>query len=135
MQEALWCWQEARRADQVGSALLRIRDNIGLDFYEATTALLREVESSSRLLRDLYDLFPIYRPQVPTVSQHLAVILPSFQKILKDMIIYLDHENLPALDKWNTMNERLGGQDGMNLTQCFVLYIEYLVQNIRLLSR
>jgi hypothetical protein len=135
MQEVSGCWWEARRCDLVAAALLRIRAALSLDFYNPITDLLREVESTSRLLRDLYDLFPVYKSSVPTLIYYLNVLLPCLCKTLRDMMIYIDNDALPPLTQWALVNERLAEQGGMSLTERFVMYIEFLVQLVRLLSR
>jgi len=93
MEELLGCWREARRADMVAAGLLRCRNILDLEFYDQISAVLREVESSSRLLRDLYDLFPIYRSRVPIVIYSLNLLLPSICKSMKEMTLYLEHES------------------------------------------
>lgn len=134
MEECFGCWQEARRADKVASLLLTLRTSLP-EYYENISAVLREVESASRLLRDLYDLFPIYRARVPMVRYYLNVILPTFQKTLLDMLNYVDNGELPARTQWTLMGQRLGEQGGMTLAQRFGMYCEALVQTVRLLSR
>jgi len=37
------------------------------------------------------------------------------------MLIYVDHDSLPALSQWNLLNERLGDQGGMDLVARFVM--------------
>jgi hypothetical protein len=135
MEELFGCWQEARRADKVADILLSIRTTLSPSFYENISAVLKEVESASRLLRDLYDLFPIYRSRVPVVLYYLNVVLPTFQKTMRDMLIYIDNEDLPARTQWSLMSQRLADQGGMTLAQRFVMYCEALVQTVRLLSR
>jgi hypothetical protein len=135
MEELLGCWREAQRADKVAVELLRIRSVLNPEFYHHITAVLREVESSSRLLRDLYDLFPIYRARVPIILYYLNVILPSLCKTLRDMMIYIDNNSLPARTQWTLMYERMGDQGGMTLVARHLMYCEFLVQLIRLFSR
>ena len=135
MEELLGCWREAQRADKVADGLLKIRTTLDLEFYDQISAVLREVETTSRLLRDLYDLFPIYRSRVPIIVYYLNVILPSLQRTLKEMKLYLEHENLPARTQWSLMSDRLNQQGGMTLAARFVMYVELLVQLVRLLSR
>ena len=118
--ELFGCWQEARRCDRAATELYRIRDTIELEFWEAVTFLLREVESTSRLLRDLHDLFPIYKARVPIVIHYLTIILPCLQKTLRDMMIYIDNA-IPAPTQWEYLNERLSNQGGMGLTPRFVM--------------
>lgn len=134
MEELLGCWREAQRADKVSTELLRIRKTLGLDFYDHITAMLREIESSSRLLRDLYDLFPIYKDRVPIIVYYLNVVLPSLCKTLSHMLIYVDNPSLPARSQWVLMCERMEEQVGMTLVARHVMYNEFLVQLIRLLS-
>jgi len=135
MEELLGCWREAQRADKAVVQLLRIRTVLDLEFREHITAVLREIESSSRLLRDLYDLFPIYRSRVPIVIYYLDIILPSFERTIKNMMVYIDNDAFPARTQWTLMVERLGDQGGMSLPTRFVMYVDMLVQLVRLLSR
>lgn len=67
MEEVQGCWQEAKRADVAAVRLLRIRAELGVEFHEHLTAVLRALESVRRLLRDLYDLFPIYSARVSMI--------------------------------------------------------------------
>lgn len=121
MEELFGCWQEARRCDRVAAELVRIRNTTELEFWDPVTVLLREVESTSRLLRDLHDLFPIYRPRVPIVIHYLTIILPCLQKTLRDMMIYIDNA-IPAPTQWEYLNERLSNQGGIGLAPRFVMY-------------
>ena len=127
--------QEAKRADKVSTHLLRIRSVVDLEFYDTITAVLRNVESASRLLRDLYDLFPIYRLRVPIILYYLNVSLPSLCKTMRDMMIYLDNDNLPPARQWTLMYERLSEQGGIGLAARFVMFVDMLVQLVRLLSK
>ena len=113
------CWQEARRCDRVATELLRIRNST--DLWTPVTFLLREVETTSRLLRDLHDLFPIYRSRISIVVYYLTVILPCLQKTLRDIMIYIDHEAIPAPTQWELLNQRLNDQGGMGLAPRFVM--------------
>ena len=122
MEELFGCWQEAQRCDRVATELLRIRSTTGLEFYDPITILLREVETTSRLLRDLHDLFPIYRDRVSIVLYYLTVILPCLQRTLRDMVICIDHEALSARVQWVVMMERLQNQGGMGLAPRFAMY-------------
>jgi hypothetical protein len=135
MEELLGCWREAQRADKIAEGLLRIRTVLDLEFYDQISAVLREVESTSRLLRDLYDLFPIYRSRVPIIIYYLNVILPSLTRTMKEMIFYIEHESLTARSQWTLMSDRLSQQGGMTLAARFVMFVEMLVQLVRLLSR
>ncbi len=135
MEELLGCWREAQRADKVADGLLKLRTTLDLEFYDQISAVLKEVETTSRLLRDLYDLFPIYRSRVPIIVYYLHVILPSLCRTMKEMMLYIGHENLPARTQWTLMSDRLNQQGGMTLAARFVMHVELLVQLVRLLSR
>ncbi|TVY93888.1 hypothetical protein LAWI1_G000531 [Lachnellula willkommii] len=135
MEGCFGCWQEAQRADKVAGFLLALRTALKPEYYENISAVLKEVESASRLLRDMYDLFPIYRTRVPVVLYYLNIILPTFQKTMRDMLIYIDNGEIPARTQWTLMSQRLSDQGGMTLAQRFVMYCEALVQTVRLLSR
>ncbi|KAH8808350.1 hypothetical protein F5884DRAFT_366070 [Xylogone sp. PMI_703] len=129
------CWLEAQRADLVARNINQLRNALDLEFSEHTTALLRQVEATSRFLRDLYDLFPIYHTRVAILTYYLQVLLPCLQKTLRDMRVYVDNKGLQPIQQWKLMTERLAEQGGMTVIQRFVLYNEFLVQLIRLLSR
>lgn len=130
------CWHEARRADKVSGLLLLLRTKNELDdHYDRMTILLRDVELSSRLLRDLYDLFAIYRSRIPYIYYYLNVILPSMSKTMRDMMTYIDNDELPTRSQWTLMGERWPDVTEMGLSNRFQMYCEALVQIIRLLSR
>lgn len=129
------CWLEAARCDRVALILLRMRNDLMLPFHEHITALMRELELTSRLLRDLYDLLPMYKIRVHITLYYLNVILPCLAKTLRDMMIYIDNNQLSLPSQWTLMNERLGDQGGIPLVHRFFLYNEFVVQVIRLLSR
>ncbi|CAL3964136.1 unnamed protein product [Diplocarpon coronariae] len=135
MEELLGCWQEAQRADKAAVQLQRIREELGPECFEHITAVIREIESCSRLLRDLYDLFPIYQSRIPIIINHLNLILPSLCKTIQGMMVYIDNDAFPARTQWTLMYERLGNQGGITLSLRFVMYVELLVQLVRLLSR
>jgi hypothetical protein len=119
--EVLGCWQEAQNCDHVAIELLRIRGLTDGRFYEPITALVREVESTSRLLRDLHDLFGIYRTRVHLVVNYLTVILPCLQRTLLDMMSYIGYESFPAYRNWLSMLDRLDNQGRTPLAQRFVM--------------
>lgn len=134
-EQLLGCWQEARRADKVAAELIRIKETLGLEFYDNITRVLREVESISRLLRDLYDLVPIYRSRVPTIIYYLDVVLPTLYKTLKDMLVYIANHDLSSRMQWILLRERMGVVAGMDLAERHMMYNDFLVQLIRLLSK
>ena len=121
MAELHGCWLEAARCDRVALILLRIRNDLTIAFHEHITALIREVESTSLLLRDLHDLFSIYQARVSIVLYYLNVVLPCLSRTLRDMMIYIDNSQLSYMSQWTLMNERLSDQGGMPLVHRFVM--------------
>jgi len=119
--EEFGCWREAQRCDRAAILLIRMRNELTTPFHTHITALLREIESTSRLLRDLHDLFPIYRSRAPIVVYYLTVLLPCLSKTLRDMMVYIDNEGLEYPTQWTLMNERLSEQGGMPLVHRFVM--------------
>ena len=101
MDELFGCWREAERADRVATALQHIRVVTGPEHTRHITAVMTQVDGASRLLRDLYDLFPIYRAWVPAVMYFLVVILPCIQRTMMDMMTYIDNGNLSPRAKWS----------------------------------
>ncbi|KAG4440300.1 hypothetical protein IFR05_004207 [Cadophora sp. M221] len=134
MEVLLGAWREALRADKAVVHLLRIRTVLDLEFYDHITAVLREIESASRLLRDLYDLFPIYRSRVPIIVYYLDIILPSLERTIKNMMVYIDNDVFPARTQWTLMVERLGDQGGMSLPTRFVMYVDLLTADWTMLN-
>ncbi|TAQ88521.1 hypothetical protein B7494_g3173 [Chlorociboria aeruginascens] len=122
MEELFGCWREAERCRRVATELVRIRNALNLESFEDISAVLNEIESASRLLRDLHDLFPIYRSRVHFVIYYLSVILPCLCKTLRDMLIYVDNSALVPRAQWSLMYERMGEQGGMPLAARSPLY-------------
>jgi hypothetical protein len=119
--EELGCWREAERCDRVASQLLRIRRELNGEFVKDISQLATEVESTSRLLRDVHDLFPLYRTRAPVVLYYLTLILPCLCKTSMDMTVYVTNDELLSRRQWILMNERLGEQGGMPLSERFVM--------------
>jgi hypothetical protein len=117
----LGCWQEAERCDRVATQLLRIRGEITSESFEEITQLVVEVEATSRILRDIYDLFRLYRARTPIVTYYLTLVLGCLQKTLRDMMIYISNDELLSGRQWVLMNERLGDQGDISLIERFVL--------------
>jgi hypothetical protein len=115
------CWWGAERCDRVATHLIRLRRDLSGEYDDEVTALLAGVESISRILRDAHDLFPFYRPRVPLVLYYLTVVLPCLRRTLRDMMIYISHDELLPCRKLILMSERLSDQGGMSLASRFVM--------------
>ncbi len=135
MEELQGCWREAQRADKVAMALTKIRAALNDEFFESITAVIRELESISSLLRDLYDLFPIYRARVPIMVYYLNIVLPSLAESSEQMLSNFDSSAFPARIRWERGSQKLGDQGGMSIAARLVMFSDFLVQLIRLLTR
>lgn len=119
--EEFGCWREAERCDRVAIQLLRIRRDLAVESFDDITQLVTQVESTSRLLRDVYDLFPLYRARGPVVMYYLTLLLPCLCRTSRDMMIYISNDELPSGRQWVLMNERLSEQGDMSLAERFIL--------------
>lgn len=129
------CWHEAQRAEFIAAELKRIHTALYPDFSVYINTVVKEVHSSSRLLRDLCDLSSIYTSRTPMITYHLEVILPCLCKTLMDMKCYVCRPDLSPAAQWLRMSDQLKEQGGMSLWHRFIMYNGYLVQLVRLLSR
>jgi hypothetical protein len=119
--EELGCWKEAQRCDLVAVQLLRIRRELTVESYDQITQLVVEVEATSRILRDIYDLFRLYRARTQVVMYYLQLVLGCLQKTMRDMMVYISNDELLSGRQWVLMKERLGDQGDMSLIERFVL--------------
>lgn len=116
--EEFGCWREAERCDRVALQLVRISEELNT---QDTTPLLLAVESTSRLLRDVHDLYPLYRARAPVLPYYLALVLPCLYKTARDMMVCISNDELPSPRQWALVNERLGDQGGMPLVDRFAV--------------
>ncbi|PBP28290.1 hypothetical protein BUE80_DR000638 [Diplocarpon rosae] len=77
LEELLRRLREAQGADKAAVPLQRIREELGSGFFQHITAVLREIESCSRLLRDFCDAFLIHESTVAIIIYHLSIIIPT----------------------------------------------------------
>jgi hypothetical protein len=128
------CWEEAQRVDIASKKLIELRSKLPEEEVESITAIIRENESLSRILRDLYDLFPIYISMLPVVLYYLDVVLPAVSAVSGIILQNHNHPDKPVLEIWESLLADL------NITRMspqaeFMMYVEFLVQLVRLFSR
>jgi hypothetical protein len=97
--------------------------------------VVRQIQFSSRLLRDLYDLSPIYRVRVRVVLEYLVILLPCYKRTLHEIFHHLGDPGLPFQQIWINIYNQLSKEDGMPVGNRFELYNSFLIQLVRLLSR
>lgn len=130
------CWQEAGRADAIAAAFCQISTDQDMQAFGGEVVdITREVQMSSSLLRDLCDLFLIYRIRAPSIRESLAILLPCFGRTLNDIQYYLGDRKLLFSARWLNLCRALTAEAGMSLPERFRMYNDYIVQMIRFLSR
>ncbi|KFY73208.1 hypothetical protein V499_06691, partial [Pseudogymnoascus sp. VKM F-103] len=85
MAETVECWWLAKRADDIASALTRIRLSLTSSSHADITNVISEVLHSGSLLRDLSDLLRIYRDRVSLVRGFLGILAPCFERSVEDI--------------------------------------------------
>ena len=135
MNVPLQYWTEAQRADRVVAALTHVRAALGNEFFENISALLRGVETVSILLRDMCDLLSIYSTRIQIIVPYLNILLPSMSQSFQQMLKYLEHEAIIPKARWTSLSERLEEQGQMSNAARVNMFVEYLIQLIRLLTK
>jgi hypothetical protein len=136
MAELVRCWLEADRADDIAAALYRIQKEVDILLVNDIADVTKQIQFSSRLLRDLFDLFPIFTDRVPYLLDFLATILPCFRRTLDDIWLFLGNARDFTFDRiWIEIEDHFRSQADVSLKQRFILYNDFLIQLIRLLSR
>jgi|SRR5450432_2211298 hypothetical protein len=136
MAELLVCWQEADRADDIAAALHRIQSDVDILLVSEIADIKRQIQFSSRLLRDLFDLFPIYTVRAQYLFDYLAIIIPCLRRTLQDIWHRLgDYPDFSFNRIWVDLDEHFRTQGDVSLKERITLYNDFLVQLVRLLSR
>lgn len=131
----LGCWREAERAEDIAAALYRIRLEVDSLLLDDVEDVMAQVQFSSRLLRDLYDLSPIYKVRAHIIQEYLAVLLPCYKRTLQDIFHHLGDPALPFQQIWINLYNQLSIGDGVPLGDRFDIYNGFLIQLVLLLSR
>lgn len=138
MEEPFRCWREAEKADDIVAQLTRIRRGLDPTFVEEVKDVVREIAKSSMLLRDLSDLFKIYRERVELVLTYLMILLPCLRRTLldiKDIVGDLSHTTRPFQQIWTRILHVMSAEAGVSLRTRFRVYNDFLIELVRLLSR
>lgn len=136
MAELLACWREADRADDIAAALYRIQSEVDALLVSEVAYVTRQIQFSSRLLRDLYDLFPIYSERGEYLLGYITLFLPCFRRTLQDIWRHIGNYPVYTFERiWIDLDDDLQRQGDLSLRERFTLYNDFLVQLIRLLSR
>jgi len=136
MAELLACWREAERAYDIAAALYRIKSEVDILLANDVAEVTKEIWLASTLLRDLYDLFPFYSERGRYLLDYLAVILPCLRRTLQDIRYHIGNYHKHSFERiWIDLDADFQRQSNVSLKVRFVLYNDFLVQLIQLLSR
>lgn len=132
----LVCWREAERAYDIAAALHRIKSEVDNLLVNEVAEVTRQIWLASKLLRDLFDLFPFYSERGHYLLDYLSVILPCFRRTLQDIRYHIGNYPKYTFERiWIDLYEDFQRQSDVSLRERFTLYNDFLVQLIQLLSR
>jgi hypothetical protein len=132
----LVCWREAERAYDIAAALHRIKSEVDNLLVNEVAEVTRQIWLASKLLRDLFDLFPFYSERGHYLLDYLSVILPCFRRTLQDIRYHIGNYPKYTFERiWIDLDEDFQRQSDVSLRERFTLYNDFLVQLIQLLSR
>jgi hypothetical protein len=136
MAELLACWREAERAYDIAAALHRIKSEVDNLLVNEIAEITRQIWLASKLLRDLFDLFPFYSERGHYLLDYLSVILPCFRRTLQDIRYHIGNYPVHSFERiWIDLDEDFQRQSDVSLKERFILYNDFLVQLVQLLSR
>ncbi|KAH8889487.1 hypothetical protein GQ53DRAFT_216495 [Thozetella sp. PMI_491] len=130
------CCREAERADLVAVGLDQLRLALPESFHVHMLAVIEEMRTSARLLRDLADRSQVHISRVPIVLDYLAVVLPCLCRTLRDITVHYEDKTLTREVRWRKMYHKMTEEaDGLPLPHRFVLYNHFLSLLKLLLTR
>jgi hypothetical protein len=136
MAELPACWAEANRADNIAAALYRIQSEIDILLVNEVADVTRQIQLSSKLLRDLYDLSQIYSERGDYLLCYIDVVLPCFRRTLQDIWLHIQNYPVYTFERiWVDIDEYFQRQGDISLRQRFTLYNDFLVRLNWFLSR
>ena len=136
MAELLQCWREAEIAFDIAAALHRIKSEVDIYLVNEVAEVTRQIWLASKLLRDLYDLYPFYIERGHYLLDYLSVILPCLHRTLQDIRYHIGNYPEHSFGRiWIDLDADLQRQSDVSLRGRFTLYNDFLVQLIQLLSR
>ncbi|KAF9876547.1 hypothetical protein CkaCkLH20_05955 [Colletotrichum karsti] len=130
------CCLEAERADLVSVNLEGLRLALPESYGGHLAALVEEMRSCARILRDLADRSQMHFNRVPILLNYLNIILPCLSRTLRDITNFYETRTVSKEMRWrkmyHTMTQEVGG---LPLPQRFVLYNHFLTCLKHLLTR
>lgn len=130
------CCIEADRAEIVSYSIEGLRNALPDQFHPHMTAVIEEVRSSSRILRDLADRSQVYFNRVPIMLNYLNIVLPCLSRTLRDIITYYEDKTVSKEIRWRRMYNKMKDEvGGLPLPQRFLIYNHFLGMLCLLLTR
>ena len=121
------CCREAERSDVVWYQLEGWRIALRELSNPHLTAVIAEIKTGSRLLREVADLSQVLRDRVPLILNPLNIILPCLCRSLRDITAHYEDRTRQKLNRWrhmyHTMTNEVGG---LSLPSRFMVYNKYL---------
>jgi hypothetical protein len=131
------CWLGANLAEDIASALVLVRHDV-VDARSARdiSQLFERLRESSRALKDLYDLAPVYQERLPNVLAYLPIFVPCFRRTLVDIREYLSQAGRLSFQRiWIQIHDHLVEEARMSVDERFRIYNGYIKQLVRKLTR
>ncbi|UNI14674.1 hypothetical protein JDV02_001278 [Purpureocillium takamizusanense] len=131
------CCVEAERSDAVALQLEGMRAALNEPSNPHLTALMEEIRTGSRALRELADLSQIHQDRVPLVLNPLNILLPCLQKSLMDITAHYEDRTKSKVNRWRNMYHTMTNEAGglWSLPHRFMAYNQYLGSLRDLLTR
>ncbi|KAI0015880.1 hypothetical protein F4780DRAFT_773223 [Xylariomycetidae sp. FL0641] len=123
------CCTEAIRAGDMGRKLQGLCKTLPDRFHAHLNVVIDEIRSTHTLLRDLADLSQVHVSRIPSIINHLNVILLCLSRTLVDMNEIYEDKSETRERRWRKMYHALSNElPGTNLPARFMLYNQFLQQ-------
>lgn len=120
------CCVEADRSDLVWFQLEGLRTALNMN-EPHLTAVIEEIRTGSRALRELADLSQVYRDRLPLILNPLNIILPCLSRSLRDITAHYENRAKSKSNRWRSMYHTMTTEaGGLSLPGRFMAYNQYL---------
>lgn len=121
------CCLEAERSDVVSYQLEGWRNALNELSNPHLTAVIAEIKTGSRILRELADLSQVHRDRVPLILNPLNIVLPCLSRSLRDITAHYEDRTRQKLNRWRHMYHTMTNEaGGVSLPGRFMAYNQYL---------
>ncbi|POR39802.1 Uncharacterized protein TPAR_00008 [Tolypocladium paradoxum] len=120
------CCLEAERSDLVWYQLEGWRNALNELSNPHLTAVIAEIKTGSRILRELADLSQVHQDRVPLILNPLNIILPCLSRSLRDITAHYEDRTRQKLNRWRHMYHTMTNEaGGLSLPCRFMVYNQY----------